>query len=167
MDQTGGVSAPPVPTPPLYSERLRVPGIWWLIPVFDLIVFTVGVHAYLGPVPAIVTGIVSVTIVIWGLLSYGRLELVVDSAGFRAGSAQLPRTALGPAWPLEPDQARALRGPRADARARLVLRGYLSAAVRLDVIDPTLGTPYWYVSTRRPIELAAALNQVRENLSAS
>lgn len=140
--------------------------MWWLIPVFDLVVFTVGVHAYLGPIPAVVTGLVTVTLTSWALLTYGGLQVVVDNDGFQVGRTRLPRAALGQAWPLEPDQARALRGPRADARARLVLRGYLPRAVRVDVADPRDPAPYWYVSTRRPVELAAALNRVREGQSA-
>ncbi|MGQ0465839.1 MAG: DUF3093 domain-containing protein [Sporichthyaceae bacterium] len=151
---------------PLFSERLRVPAIWWLIPVFDLVVLAVGTHAYLGPVAAIVAGVGSVALVVWGLIAYGGLHLVVDADGFRAGRARLAPAALGQAWPLEPDQAKALRGPRADARARLVLRGYLPGAVRLNVADPAERVPYWYVSTRRPAELAAALNRVREGQSA-
>lgn len=164
MAQTGPVTQTPAP---LFSERLRVPAIWWLIPVFDLVVLTVGTHAYLGPIPAIVAGVGSVGLVVWGLLIYGGLQLVVDADGFRAGRERLTPAALGQAWPLEPDQAKALRGPRADARARLVLRGYLPAAVRLNVADPRERAPYWYVSTRRPTELAAALNRVREGQNAS
>lgn len=142
-----------------------MPALWWLIPVFNVVVLTVGMHAYWGPGPAVVTGIGSVMLVVWGLLSYGGLMLVVDAEGFRAGRTRLPRGAMGQAWPLEPDQAKALRGPRADARARLVLRGYVPAAVRLDVADPRDRAPYWYVSTRKPVELATALNRVRHQQS--
>jgi hypothetical protein len=160
------VNRPAAASPPLYTERLRVPSLWWLIPVFDLVVLTVGVHAYLGPVPAIATGLATVALTSWALLAYGGLVIVVDADGLRVGGNRLSRAALGRAWPLEPDQARALRGPRADARARLVLRGYVPTAVRLDVADPRDPVPYWYVSTRRPVELAAALNRVREGQSA-
>jgi hypothetical protein len=139
--------------------------VWWLIPVFDLAVLGVGTHAYLGPVPAVVMSVVTVGLVVIGLLTYGKVDLQVQPDGFAAGKAHLPIAALGQAWPLEPDQAWALRGPRADTRARLVLRGYIRTAVRVDVIDGT--TPYWYVSTRRPLVLAAALNRVREGRSAS
>lgn len=153
------------PAAPGYSERLRVPPIWWLIPVFDLAVLGVGTHAYLGPVAAVVMSVVTVGLVVAGLIAYGNVDLRVEADGFSAGKAHLPIDALGPAWPLEPDQAWALRGPRADARARLVLRGYIRTAVRVDVTDGS--APYWYVSTRRPLELAAALNRVREGRSAS
>lgn len=133
--------------------------------MFDLAVLGVGTHAYLGPVPAVVTSVVSVAAVVAALIAYGRLDLHVSADGLRAGSAHLPISALGPAWPLEPDQAWALRGPRADARARLVLRGYIRTAVRVDATEGP--APYWYVSTRRPLELADALNRVREANSPS
>jgi hypothetical protein len=153
------------PAVPLYSERLRVPLVWWLIPVFDLVVLGLGTHAYRGPVVAAVIATISTAAVVAGLLTYGALDLRVDPDGFRAGRHVLPTAALGTAWPLEPDQAWALRGPRADARATVVLRGYIRPAVRVDVTDGSV--PYWYVSTRRPLELAAALNRVREARSAS
>jgi Protein of unknown function (DUF3093) len=105
--------------------------------------------------------VVSITVVVTGLLRYGAVDLVVDAAGFRAGPNTLPRAALGVAAPLDPAQAKALCGPRADARARLVIRGYVPAGVRVDVVDPADQVPYWYVSTRHPHELAAALNALR------
>lgn len=150
---------------PLYSERLRVPAMWWLIPVFDLIVLGLGTHAYRGPVVAAVIATVSVAAVVAALLAYGAVDIRVEPDGLRVGKDLLPTASLGPAWPLEPDQAWALRGPRADARARLVLRAYVRPAVRVDVTDGSV--PYWYVSTRRPLELAAALNRVREARPAS
>ena len=73
----------------------------------------------------------------------------------------LPPTAVGAVTPLDPEAAEALRGPKADARAYLVLRGWIRTAVRVEVADPADPAPYWYVSTRRPEELAAALAEVR------
>jgi hypothetical protein len=48
-------------------------------------------------------------------------------------------------------------GVDADARAYLVLRGYCGGAVKVEVDDPGDPTPYWLVSSRRPLQLAAAL----------
>jgi hypothetical protein len=146
-----------------YRERLRVPAVWWVTPVFFFIVLTLGMGRYLGAVAAVVTAVLFLGFVVTGLLRYGAVDLVVDASGFRAGPHSLPRTALGTAAPLDVAQAKALCGPRADARALLVIRGYVPAGVRVDVVDPGNPAPYWYVSTRRPHELAAALNAVRQH----
>jgi hypothetical protein len=64
---------------------------------------------------------------------------------------------VGAAAALDAEATRRLAGRDADARAYLLLRPYLSRAVRIDIDDPADPTPYWLVSTRRPDRLAAAL----------
>jgi hypothetical protein len=49
------------------------------------------------------------------------------------------------------------RGTRLDARAYLMLRGWIPGVARITLDDPTDPTPYWLVSTRDPEGLAAAL----------
>lgn len=148
--------------PPAFHERLRVPLMWWVVPVFFVVTFAVGLQLYLGTGAAVTGATVSVAAVAAGLLRYGSVNLEVTADRFRAGRAWLPLPFVGAVYPLDAGQARALRGPRADARAHLVLRGYVPAAVRVDVSDPADPTPYWYVSTRRPHELAAALAAARD-----
>lgn len=152
---------PPAPAASAFAERLRVPVHWWLTPIFFLIVLPYGTWLYLGLIAACAVTVAYVAAVAAGLLRYGAVEITVDDDGLRAHGHHLPAPALGDAHPLDADQARALRGPRADARARIVLRGYVATAVRVDVIDPASRAPYWYVSTRRPHELAAALTAAR------
>ncbi|MGQ0630384.1 MAG: DUF3093 domain-containing protein [Sporichthyaceae bacterium] len=149
---------------PTYAERLRVPWVWWLIPVFFVVVFAVGMNAFVGPFAGIATALLLTGGVIDALRRYGDLEVAVGPSEFRAGRGRLPLSAVGAVHPLDPDQSRALRGPRADARAFLVLRGYVPTAVRVDVADPADRTPYWYVSTRDPQALAAALSAARDRV---
>jgi hypothetical protein len=40
-----------------------------------------------------------------------------------------------------------------------VTRGWLAQSVRVQVEDPEDDTPYWLVGTRRPEQLAAALQR--------
>jgi hypothetical protein len=87
--------------------------------------------------------------------------ITVTAAGVRAKRAYLESEFCGPATTLDKEQAKRLRGVRADARAFSVLRGWLPEAVRLNVNDPRDPTPYWYLSTKAPDRLAQALNQVR------
>lgn len=90
------------------------------------------------------------------LVAYGA-EITVGPGGLRAGRASLPWDAVGRVAALDAAAAAYLRGPGMDPRAFLLLRGYVSTAVRVEVDDPDDPTPYWYVSTRRPEQLAAAI----------
>ena len=74
-----------------------------------------------------------------------------------AGRARIPVGLLGPVRELDAAQMRALRGPRADARAYLCQRGWIPAGVAVVIDDPADPAPYWLLSSRRPGRLAAAL----------
>lgn len=145
-----------------YQERLWAPVWMWVVAA--LLTLTVGV-AYgvpLGPRwGALAFAIVGAGLA-W-LLTGSATRIRISRAGLAAGRALLPPTAIGDATPLDPEAAEALRGPKADARAYLVLRGWVRTAVRVEVADPADPAPYWYVSTRRPEELAAALAEVRSS----
>jgi len=62
---------------------------------------------------------------------------------------------------LDETQARALRGPRADPAAFMLLRPYLKLAVYIEVIGEHQDRPYWLIGSRRPAELAAAIERSR------
>ncbi|MGQ0623435.1 MAG: DUF3093 domain-containing protein [Sporichthyaceae bacterium] len=149
---------------PSYGEQLRVPLLWWLIPTFFVAVFAAGMNAFVGPGAGIATAVLLAAGVSDALRRYGSLEVVVEPSMFRAGRGRLPISAIGEVHPLDAAQARALRGPRADARAFLVLRGYVPTAVRVNVADPADPAPYWYVSTRDPQALATALQAARDRV---
>jgi len=145
-----------------YRERLTVPRGWWLPPVFFVIVVPLGVAEYVNPVAGVLAAVGLVAAVVWLLVNYGAVDLIIDDTHFRAGPETVELRWVGAVSPLDVEQARLLRGVRADARAPLVLRGYLPLAVRVDVTDPARPAPYWYVSTRQPQALAAALRAARD-----
>jgi hypothetical protein len=62
---------------------------------------------------------------------------------------------------LDERQSTAMRGPRADPSAHILLRPYLKRAVYISLTDPAAGVPYWLVATRHPVELAAAIEHAR------
>jgi hypothetical protein len=90
--------------------------------------------------------------------SYGSLRIRVVADSLVAGDARIPLTALGSVEVLDAEEARAWRSWKADARAFMLLRGYITTAVRVEVTDPDDPTPYLYLSTRRPQELVDALS---------
>jgi hypothetical protein len=94
-----------------------------------------------------------------GVLLLTTATIEVTATDFRAGRARMPRSVVSRAQAFEGAEATAERGVRLDARAWLLLRGWIPGVVRVELDDPADPTPYWLVSTRRPEELEAALNR--------
>lgn len=141
---------------PTYVERLWLGPLGWVL----LVAFAAMVFVAFVPVDLRVAGAVGVAVLAAGaaVLAGAAPRVEVRDGTFRAGGAHIPLAVLGPAVPLDATAARSELGPRLDARAHLCLRGWIHTAVRVEVSDPLDPTPYWIVSTRRPAELAAALN---------
>jgi hypothetical protein len=91
------------------------------------------------------------------LVGYGGMRVSVVDGVFSAGRARIPVTFLRDPETLDASGVRAVAGVEADARAYLMLRPYVSTAVRVRLTDPADPTPYWLVSTRHPRALAAEL----------
>jgi hypothetical protein len=145
----------PVRTPE-YRERLWVPWYGWLIVI--ALAGMVGV-AYGAAISALVGWIVFLVVgglSVWGLTVLA-IEVNVDADGLRVGRVFLEAEYLGAATALDRVSAVRLRGRDADARAFVVLRAWVKTAVRIDVADDRDPTPYWFVSTRQPDRLAAAV----------
>ncbi len=85
----------------------------------------------------------------------------VTDAALLAGRARLPLPNVGSATGFAGPEATQQRGPKLDARAWLVIRGWISSVVKVDVLDETDPTPYWLVSTRHPNDLIAALQKAK------
>ncbi|HET6918158.1 MAG TPA: DUF3093 domain-containing protein [Jiangellaceae bacterium] len=145
-----------------YRERLRVPGSWWLMPPAATVSVWLAVQHVYGPrvsVP-LAAGVLVVSSA-W-LVGYGNAVVAVEPDGFVAGRARLPLWAVGEVAPLGVDRAHAARGPDADPRAFMLVRGYIGPMVCVAVEDPADPVPYWLVSTRHPDQLAAALSAARD-----
>jgi len=152
-----GPDLPPATAGEWYGERLSVPLRWWALATMFLASFLL---AFLVAVPAplafALTGaIAAITVAV--LSGYGSAQVLIEGGTFRAGRAAIPVRFLTQPEPLDARQTRRTAGPEADARAYLLLRPYVPAAVRVRVVDPADPTPYWLVSTRHPRTLAAAL----------
>ena len=144
--------------PGAYDERLHVPLRWWALATMFwasvLLAFLVAVPA--GVALGFCGFLVALNVALF--VSYGSARLCVVDGHFRAGRAEIPVRLLEHPEPLEASEAKRVAGVEADARAYLLLRPYLSRAVRVAVVDPADPTPYWLVGTRHPGRLAAALS---------
>ena len=79
----------------------------------------------------------------------------------RAGRIRVPTKALGEVAELQKEEFSQLAGPGANPRARLVIRGDIKTGVSIQIVDEDDPTPYLLISSRRPSELAVALNAHR------
>lgn len=155
------------PHPADYSERLYAPLRWWVQATMLAASIWLAVVVALPAAAAwAVTG-VFVALFALALWSYGNVRVAVTDGVLHAGRARIEARWLGSATALDAETTRELAGPRADARAFLVMRPYLKRAVRIEVLDPDDPTPYWLVSSRRPEQLAASLTALNTGLTAS
>lgn len=83
--------------------------------------------------------------------------VVVTETELRAGRARLPLRVVRAAEAFEGAEATRQRGPALDARAWLLIRGWIGPVVRVDLDDPDDPVPYWLLSSRRPDRLVTAL----------
>lgn len=75
----------------------------------------------------------------------------------RVSRFRIPLTALKDPIALNQVELKDLIGPGADARAQLLIRGYVKTGVKIEISDEKDPTPYIVISTRNPKELAVAL----------
>ena len=143
-----------------YTERLWAPLWLWL--VASVVAATLGLAFWIpvGPVAGVLAWLVPEAMIVWVLVTSAATVSVV-AEGLQAGRALLPWAAMGEVGVLDPAAAGLLRGRDADPRAYLLLRPWVQPAVRVGVEDPRDPAPYWYVSTRWPAALAAAIEQAR------
>jgi hypothetical protein len=142
-----------------YREQLHVPVLWWILAVVIVLLLGSEVWAGLGgAIPALVYTVLAIVLAAF-LVNWSAASVEVKDGTLRAGRATLALDQIGDVVPLDEERAAALRGPRADPAAHLLLRPYLKRAVYVAVTDPASTAPYWLIATRRPAELAAAIER--------
>jgi hypothetical protein len=140
---------------PHYRERL------WPAPWLYFATALVIPASLLVFLPIDLTAGIIVAVVLYAgcvaLLLAASPSIEVTASELVAGRARIPRSMLGDSEGFSGDEARDQRGPRLDARAWLLIRGWIDPVVKVELRDPDDPTPYWLLSTRRPDELVAAL----------
>jgi hypothetical protein len=144
-----------------YTEHLRAPAGWWILGMLSALMFASTAWAGFSVLVAIASYVVICGGCAAILLTWGRATIEVSDGELRAGSFTLPLAMAGQVAALDEAQTRALRGPSADPRALMLIRGYLKQAVYVGVIGEHQNRPYWLIGTRRPAELAAAIERSR------
>jgi hypothetical protein len=105
----------------------------------------------------LVLGILATALSVWIRFAISK-RILVSKDSLQIGKAIIPRSALGQAIAIDKSEQFSERGPRLDARAFVALKA-LSGLVKVQVEDSNDPTPYILISTRRPTQLAEALNK--------
>lgn len=149
----------PSDSTPIYRERLW-PSLW----VFGFAALVIPA-AFLVFLPINPTAGVIVAVVLFGgcvaLLILGSPVIAITPTAVIAGRARLPIAFAGDSSAHEGEDATLERGRRMDARAWLLIRGWVSPVVRIAVDDPADPTPYWLISTRHPARVLDALDHAK------
>jgi hypothetical protein len=143
----------------IYRERLW-PAPWLFLATALVIPASLLVFLPINQTAGIVTAIALYAGCVV-LLLVAAPSITVTETALVAGKARLPLEAVGQVKGFSRDEARLERGQRLDARAWLMIRGWIDPVVRVEVLDERDPTPYWLLSTRHPRELAEALGRVR------
>ena len=119
---------------PDYLEKLW-PTPWIYIASALLIPASILVLAPVSMPAGIVTGVV-LYLALVGSLAITAPVIEVQGGRLRAGRAEIALDDIGEATPADEEQARVERGTGLDARAFLVIRGWIKPVVRVPVVDP-------------------------------
>jgi len=141
----------------IYRERLW-PTAWLYISTALVIPASILVFMPIN----IFVGYVTAAVLYGGIvlfLLWSAPIIEVDDSELRAGRARLPIALIGEVSAFDGAEATLERGQRLDARAWLMIRGWVSPVAKLEVVDEGDPTPYWLLSSRTPELLAEAIAQ--------
>jgi hypothetical protein len=149
-------------TEPSHTERLTLS--WWGWLGGFVVALILGVEALLGfsELPAWLPFAVLVPLTVAALLHLGRIRVAVTAGEFLVDDARLPVAVIADVVALDAAGKREALGVSAHPLAFVIQRPWIGPAVQVLLADPGDPTPYWVVSTRRPVELATALLAARD-----
>lgn len=143
-----------------YREKLW-PGPWVFISAALVIPASLLVFLPINPSVGVVVAIALYAACVAALIA-GSPVIEVTETEFRAGRARLPLEIAGSTEGFRGAEAQLERGQRLDARAWLLIRGWISPVVKIEVLDETDPAPYWLVSTRQPDAVIEAIARAKK-----
>lgn len=143
----------------LYRERLWA-APWLYISTALVIPASILVLAPINlPVGIVLAIVLYLAIVVSLIVSAPTIRVTEEE--LIAGHARIPLPFVGSPVAFTGDEATLERGRRLDARAWLLIRGWIKPVVRIPVLDVEDPAPYWLLSTRNPDRLVRVLDQAR------
>lgn len=151
-------------SPSSYRERLwPSPGL-----LIALLLLLPAVFMVITPIEAALAlpAAIAAYVLIAGSLVLMSPVVRVENGVLTAGSAKVPLSALGAVTVLDDAALRKTLGPGADARAYLLVRGFIHRGLRIEIVDAEDPTPYWVLTSRRPQRFAAAIDAAKAEVKA-
>jgi hypothetical protein len=143
----------------LYRERIW-PSPWVFVQTALVIPASLLVSLPISLLAGVITAIVLYSAIVAALIATSPvIELVPGE--LVAGRARVPIGLIGAVTPFRGAEATLQRGRLLDARAWLLIRGWVSPVVKIEISDDSDPTPYWIVSTRTPDDLVAAITTAK------
>jgi len=149
----------------IYRERLWASPLVFLSTAL-IIPASLVVFLPINPTAGVIVAILLYLAVV-GALVLGSPVIEVTDAALVAGRATIPLAFTGELTAYRGAAATLARGRELDARAWLLIRGWVSPVAKIDVLDPDDPTPYWLVSTRKPEALIEAISSARARVEGS
>lgn len=148
--------------PAEYAERLGLPWWYWLagIAVAGLLAAELWMGA--SGIRSWLPFVLLLPATVAGLAWLGRIRVAVRDGELLVDDARLPVRYVADAVPLDAAGRREVLGVGADPLAFVVQRPWVGGAVQVVLDDPADPTPFWVVSSRHPVELAAAILAARD-----
>lgn len=138
-----------------------VPVSWWLAGGATVFILGTTLWAGFSVVIGLAVYLVLGALLAWALLTWGSVTIAVTDGELAAGRATLSIGQVSEVSAMDAAQSTALRGPRADPAAYLLIRPYLAESVFVGVAG-SARQPYWLIATRKPAELAAAIQKAAD-----
>jgi hypothetical protein len=138
-----------------------VPWWWWPAGFAGISFLAAELAIGFFPLRQPLTFIIACAVAAAGLFALSRIRVSVAAAQLLVDDARLPVAFIGVVEVIDLEARRELLGVEADPLAFVIQRPWIRGGVRVDLDDPNDPTPYWYVSSRRPRQLAAALLEAR------
>jgi hypothetical protein len=163
--ESAAVSAPP--SLDGYAERLRLPWWWWLAGAVAAALLAMEVWMGSDGVRAWLPFAILLPATAVGLWWLGRIAVRVRGGELLVDDARLPVEFVSDAIALDAAGRREVLGVGADPLAFVVQRPWVAGAVQVVLDDPADPTPYWVVSSRHPVRLAAVILAARDRIGAT
>lgn len=141
----------------MFAERLRLPWWHWPLPLIGAVLIgaecDIVFPGYLKLVPYLITIALMIAALIW----FGRMTVRLTERELIVGEEHIARASLGHVEVLTGTGKRKALGPELDPTAFVLHRGWVRAALRVEVTDADSATPYWLFSVRNAEKLATLL----------
>ena len=142
----------------IFTEVLRPP-IWVLAFIYfmflSLVIAIWAAFDTTSTIVAFAIATLAIPVVAQSLTS----RIQVDKNELRVDKAHIELKYLGKVSVLDSDAMRLLRTRDADPAAFLAIKFWASKGIKIEVIDPRDTTPYWLITSKRGVKLAALLTK--------